>query len=115
MLYELLTGQHPFGAAYARATCLRDFTNLSYVPAYRHNPLVPLWMDGALRRALQVNADLRYPSLSEFVHDLKHPNPLYLTADQRPLLEREPLRAWQLISALLLLGNLILAFLLLSG
>lgn len=114
VVYELLTGQHPYGAAYARASCLRDFTNLVYVPAYRHNPLVPLWMDGALRRALQINAELRYPSLSEFVHDLKHPNSQYLTADQRPLLERDPVRAWQLISALLLVGNLILAFLLLS-
>lgn len=114
VLYELLTGQHPFGSGYARATRLRDFTNLAYVPAYRHNPLVPLWMDGALRRALQISAELRYPSLSEFVHDLKHPNPQYLTADQRPLLERDPVRVWQLLSALLLLGNLVMVVMLLS-
>lgn len=109
MLYELLTGQHPFGNAYQQAQKPVDFLALKYVPAYRRNPLVPLWMDGALRKAMQINADLRYESLSEFLQDLKRPNPAFLQADQRPLIERNPLRFWQALSAILLLGNLVLA------
>lgn len=111
-LYELLTGHHPYGAAYARARTVADFLALRYMPAYRHNPLVPLWLDGALRKALQIPAERRYDSLSEFLQDLKRPNPAFLQADQRPLLERDPLRFWQLLCAVLLVGNLVLLVLL---
>lgn len=106
ILYECLTGTAPFGDAYARAQRPQDFLALRYVPACRHNPLVPLWLDGALRKALHLNGELRYPTLSEFVHDLKHPNPAFLTADQRPLLEKDPVRFWQGACAILLLVNL---------
>lgn len=112
LLYELLTGHHPFGNAYQQAQQAKDFLALEYIPAYRRNPLVPLWMDGALRKAMQINAELRYDSLSEFLHDLKRPNPAFLQADQRPLLERDPLRFWQLLSGTLLVGNLLLVWLL---
>lgn len=112
MLYELLTGHHPFGSGYQQAQQPKDFLALKYIPAYRRNPLVPLWMDGALRKAMQINAELRYDSLSEFLHDLKRPNPAFLQADQRPLLERDPLRFWQILSGVLLAGNLLLAGLL---
>lgn len=111
-LYELLTGQHPFGENYQKAQKTVDFLALRYVPAYRHNPLVPLWLDGALRKAMQINAEGRYPSLSEFLQDLKRPNPAFLQADQRPLIERNPLRFWQILCALLLVTNLVLAVLL---
>lgn len=112
VLYELLTGQPPFGEAYQKAQKPQDFLALKYVPAYRRNPLVPLWMDGALRKALHLNAELRYESLSEFVHDLKNPNPAFLKADQRPLLEKDPVRFWKLLSGALLVSNLLLVALL---
>src|SRR3990167_2980426 len=108
VLYELLTGQAPFGEAYQKALKPQDFLALKYVPAFRRNPLVPLWMDGALRKALQINAELRYESLSEFIHDLKNPNPVFLKADQRPLLEKDPVRFWKGLSVVLLVLNVIL-------
>lgn len=112
ILYEALTGQQPYGRAYALAQTAKDFLALQYVPAWQHNPLVPLWMDGALHKALQIPATARYDALSEFIHDLKHPNPEFLRAAQAPLLERNPLRLWQLVCALLLTANLVLALLL---
>ncbi len=112
VLYEMLTCQHPFGHQYQSANKATDFLALKYIPAFRRNPLVPLWMDGALRRAMQINGELRYESLSEFIHDLKHPNPTYLKADQRPLLERDPVRVWQGVAAVLLVTNIVLAVLL---
>ena len=108
VLYELLTGFHPFGEAYQKAQKPADFLRLKYLPAYRRNPLVPLWMDGALRRALQINTDLRYESLSEFLHDLRHPNPQYLKADQRPLVEKDPVLFWKGLALGLLVLDLLL-------
>ena len=66
-----------------------------------------MWLDGALRKAMQTNADLRYDSLSEFVHDLKHPNPAFLSVQQRPLLERDPAGFWRWLALLLLVTNLV--------
>ena len=58
--------------------------------------MVPTWIDGALRRALSVNPDDRYPAISEFITDLKTPNPAFVrTARELPLIERNPLRFWQ--------------------
>ena len=107
VLYELLTGKHPFGEAFQKANTVAEFLDLKYIPAYRRNPMVPLWLDGALRKALQANADLRYESLSEFVHDIKHPNPDFLKVEQRPLLERDPARFWRWLALILLVTNLL--------
>lgn len=111
VLYELLTGVHPFGEGYQKAKTAAEFLALNYIPAHRRNPMVPLWIDGALRKALQTNADLRYESLSEFQRDLKHPNPEFLRVDQRPLLEKDPVRFWQGGCVVLLLLNLLTLFL----
>jgi len=107
VVYEMLTGKHPFGEAFQKANTAVDFLGLNYTPAYRHNPMVPLWLDGALKRALHSNAELRYESLSEFVHDLKNPNPAYLKVEQRPLLERDPVRFWRWLALGLLATNLV--------
>ncbi|MEE2729589.1 MAG: bifunctional protein-serine/threonine kinase/phosphatase [Pseudomonadota bacterium] len=107
VLYELLTGKHPFGEAFQKAGTAAEFLDLKYTPAYRRNPMVPLWLDGALRKALQTNAELRYDSLSEWVHDLKHPNPAFLKVEQRPLLERDPARFWRWVALTLLVTNLL--------
>ena len=107
VLYELLTGKHPFGESFQKANTASEFLDLKYIPAYRRNPMVPLWLDGALRKALQTNADLRYDSMSEFVHDLKHPNPNFLKVEQRPLLERDPARFWRWLALALLVTNLL--------
>ncbi len=101
VLYEMLTKHHPFGDSYSTAKTTSEFLSLKYIPAYRRNPLVPVWIDGALRKALQISGDLRYESLSEFVRDLQYPNPEFLSVAQRPLLERDPVRFWQCLSGLL--------------
>lgn len=108
VLYELLTLHHPFGDAYQKAQTVSDFLDLKYVPAYRRNPLVPVWMDGALHKAMQVNADLRYETLSEFLNDLQNPNPQFLRIEQRPLIEKDPVRFWQLTAIVLFLTNLLI-------
>jgi serine/threonine protein phosphatase PrpC len=101
--YEMFTGgRHPWGDAFENAESPGQMARLHYTPAYHHNPLVPVWIDGALRRALDLSPAQRYPALSEFLADLQRPNPAYLReAADLPLLQRDPLRFWKGLSAVL--------------
>ena len=105
--YELLTGQLPYGDKIESCNSMADYNKLSYSPAYHHNPLVPVWMDGAIKRAVQVDSRKRYEVISEFVFDLSHPNSLYADESALPLVERNPLLFWKTISGLLLAGLLV--------
>ena len=62
ILYELLTGKLPYGNRYEKCHTLRDFSSLEYTPATLQNSLVPTWLDGAIRKAVQINPNLRYDS-----------------------------------------------------
>ena len=66
-------------------------------------------MDAALARALHPDPLRRYDALSEFVADLTRPAPGWTAARHVPLAQRNPVRFWQAISALLALVCLILA------
>ena len=101
--YDLFTGGQgsPYGEKFAEAQTLRDFSALKYQPAARYNPLVPTWVDGALKKALSLNSELRYEVLSEFIADLKQPNAQFLESGNLPLIQRDPLRFWKSLSAVL--------------
>ncbi|WP_250656904.1 bifunctional protein-serine/threonine kinase/phosphatase [Alkalimarinus coralli] len=105
--YEMLTGHLPFGEAFERCESAQDFSRLRYEPAYRYNPMVPAWMDGALRKALHISPELRYESLSEFVFDLRHPNQQFMRLRNQPFLERNPMLFWQITSGVLLIGQVV--------
>lgn len=115
ILYHLLTqGKSPYGDAWGTATTSRDFSLLHYIPSYKIEPLVPLWFDGALKKALSITPENRYSSMSEFVHDLKHPNSDYIESRFLPLKERDPLRFWQALTTALFLLVILLSLLLLQ-
>ncbi|MDB2449046.1 protein phosphatase 2C domain-containing protein [bacterium] len=98
--YFLLSGEHPYGTAVAKARSARLQSRLRYRPLRDANSELPAWFDATLAKALSVQPQQRYAELSEFLYDLRHPNP-NLKTDRRPLLERHPVRVWQGISALL--------------
>ncbi len=98
LLYEMLTGHLPYGPAYSKAMDVKSFQRLKYVSAIRHNPLVPDWLDKALAKALSIHPGSRYEALSEWLQDLKRPNPAWLTVDQRPLMERDPVQVWRALA-----------------
>lgn len=110
--YELLTRQHPYGEAYTRCTTLEDFRHLEYRPAWTHNPLIPTWLDGALKKALHLDPQLRYQELSEFLFDLETPNSSLAQDRPRPWVEKNPLRFWQSVAAALAVLNLFWIFML---
>ena len=103
IIYEMLSGQLPYGEALTR----HNLNRLEYRPLHRTNPSTPVWLDGALAKAVQKNPDLRYNSLSEFQQDLKTPNKKFTQAHAKPLIERNPLLFWQSAALLFLLLNLI--------
>ncbi|PCJ46666.1 MAG: serine/threonine protein kinase [Moraxellaceae bacterium] len=108
VVYEMLTTKKPYDEAYQRAMDIKQFSTLTYTPAYVHNPLVPTWVDGALHKALQINADLRYESLSEFLNDLTYPNPEFLNPGMKPLIDRNPLLFWKGLSFVLMVSQVIM-------
>ncbi len=106
LAYEMLTGKLPYEGKLEQCRSAADYARLRYISACEYNPHVPFWLDRALKRALSINADLRYHDIAEFVHDLQHPNPDYQQAQFQPLIQRHPLRFWQGVSFALLLALL---------
>ncbi|MBL6763583.1 MAG: bifunctional protein-serine/threonine kinase/phosphatase [Verrucomicrobiae bacterium] len=97
--YGMLTGgRHPYGERFEDAGTLGDFRKLAYTPAAKFNPLIANWMDGALRKALSINPEHRHEALSEFVTDLRRPNPDFVDPSDLPLLERDPVLFWKVMA-----------------
>ncbi len=113
--YELLNGVLPFGQDMPEKLNARKLKKLSYLPSMSSNAMVPIWMDGALRKATAIDPQQRYDTLSEFLHDLQTPNFAFLKTDQFvPLVQRNPLYFWKSFSVFLLMSNLILLYCLVS-
>lgn len=95
--YEMLTRRLPYGAQAGRVGAPAEAARLRYVPAIG----VPEWIDGALRTALHPAPHRRQEALSEFVADLRTPNPRFVRRGLVPLAERDPVRFWQVVSLVL--------------
>jgi serine/threonine protein phosphatase PrpC len=106
--YEMLTGKLPYGAGVARARTPAQMARLRYEPAASHRDDIPVWVDGALKRAVSLTASARYEALSELLHDLRTPNPAFLRPV--PLIERNPLLFWQALVFLLVCSHFVMAY-----
>jgi serine/threonine protein kinase len=104
--YEMFTGRLPFDGQLEKCRSPRDFLATRYTDSCRYNPLVPQWIDGALRKALRYQEERRHADVAEFVYELQHPNPKYLEYRHRPLLERDPVKVWKWIAGLLALTQI---------
>jgi serine/threonine protein phosphatase PrpC len=101
--YQMLTGGLPYGAAVARTRTSAQQRKLRYSPAATSDNGLPDWVDGALRKAVHPDPAQRYQEISEFLHDLRHPNPA-LVGQRVPLYDRNPLLFWKALSGLLALA-----------
>ncbi len=101
VVYYLLSGEYPYGTDVAKANTLLMQKRLRYRPLFDGQRPIPAWLDFTLHKALHYDPYRRYEELSEFVHYLSHPDPAFLTQHQRPLIEHNPVRFWQGLSALL--------------
>lgn len=110
--YQMLSGKLPYGLDIARIRSPQDLKQLRYIPLRHHRPDLPAWLDAVLGKALHPIPGKRQEVISEFAHDLQHPAPQFSSIQRIPLIERDPVMFWKILSALLGLSSLILLLLL---
>lgn len=99
--YQMLSGTFPYSSQIAQANSIAAQRKIYYRSLIDDESTVPAWIDFTLEKALKVNPDKRYPELSEFIHDLHQPNKLFLSRTKAPLLQRDPVKFWKGLSAIL--------------
>ncbi|MBU2952772.1 bifunctional protein-serine/threonine kinase/phosphatase [Marinobacter sp. F3R08] len=104
--YQLLTGRLPFGAEVPKIHNRKQLHALNYQPARRFVENLPGWIDDAIEKAVNPQPHRRYPALSEYLYNLRHPTADWHKRHRPPLLERNPVAFWQGVSGLLLLALL---------
>ncbi|MBU3021063.1 bifunctional protein-serine/threonine kinase/phosphatase [Aestuariibacter sp. A3R04] len=103
LTYYLLSGRYPYGANVAKALSISAQKKLVYRSVLDPKRNIPFWLDHTLKKALNPDPGRRYDALSEFIYDLRHPNPAYVSKQRPPLLERNPVAFWQGVSGVLLI------------
>ena len=77
MLYELTTGQLPFGAPTTRGG-LRQRLWMDPAPPRQHRATLPPWLQEVILRCLEPVAANRYPSAAHLAFDLSHPEQVHV-------------------------------------
>jgi serine/threonine protein phosphatase PrpC len=114
--YQMIAGRLPYGARMAQASTRAQQAKVPYLSAGLSGGdearEVPAWVDGAIAKAVHPDPAKRYGELSEFLADLRQPNPERLDYNAQPLLRRNPLLFWQGLSLVLAAAVLVLLYLL---
>lgn len=110
IVYEMLSGQLPFGVNVCNATTKKAQRKLRYHPLQEYKRSVPQWVEVAIKKSVCIYPLDRYDEVSEFIYDLRHPNKTFVTMTRPPLIERNPLVFWQSLCFLLLLLTFYLAY-----
>ena len=112
VIFEMLTGEQPFKGKLSQCRTPRAYLSTQYVPAYELNPLVPFWIDAAIKKGLRYDSERRHADVSEFLHELLQPNPKYKQQYRSILSNKKPQRVWQIISGLLFTALCVVSYLL---
>jgi len=84
MLYQLATGELPFGAPQTEGG-LRQRLWMDPTPPRKLQPSLPEWLQEVILRCLEPEADKRYPSAAHLAFDLRNPEQIVVTARGRNL------------------------------
>ena len=98
LAYEMLTGKEPFSGKLNKCKTSKDYLKTKYVPCFNENPLVPIWIDGAIKKGLRFNAERRHEDIPELLHELQTPNSKYTTTHNAVFMDKNPLLFWQIMS-----------------
>ncbi|MEQ1368448.1 bifunctional protein-serine/threonine kinase/phosphatase [Acinetobacter schindleri] len=101
MTYYLLTKQLPYGTDLARCNSLKQLKKVQYHSIRKYRPDLPIWLDKILSQALSIEPTHRFEALSELIHNLTHPSKELLNSKPPAIIERDPLRFWQMSCAVL--------------
>lgn len=111
-LYHLLTRKYPYGE-------IEPFQHPRFtepVPPTRFRPDVPRWLETVILKAVARDAPKRFETAEEILLALERGEMMPLAEVPRtPLMERNPLAAWQVLALLSFIANLVLLYLYLSG
>ncbi len=108
--YQMLSGKLPYGTEVAKAGTKAAQRKLIYDSVLDDDREIPAWIDDMLRKAVHPDPYKRYEEVSEFIHDLRHPNQAFLNKTRPPLIERNPLVFWKSVSFILAIAVLALVF-----
>ncbi len=106
--YEMLSGSLPYGASMGRATTRAAQQRLTYRSVLDDERTIPFWVDETIHKAVQPQPSRRYSEMSEFLYDLRHPNPAFLRKQRQPLAERNPILFWKVLSLMLFICTVVL-------
>ena len=101
MAYYLFTKQLPYGTDLARCNSLKQMKKVQYHSIRKYRPDLPIWLDKILGQALSIEPIHRFEALSELIHNLMHPSKELLNSKPPAIIERDPLRFWQMSCAVL--------------
>ncbi|MGB5444202.1 MAG: protein kinase [Psychromonas sp.] len=114
--YELLSGELPYKSLQTQSVQRVRDMQWKYRPLNQFRADLPTWLDPVFKKATQPMVGQRYQALSEFTTDLYTPNTELLEARElSPLIERNPVKFWQTLSAVLFIITLIELFFLLAN
>ena len=102
-LYRWFTGKWPYGEqeAFQRPRFGRA------LPPSHHRPGIPSWLDDAILTAIRPDREARFGDTIELLRALEGGGSRDLGANRKsPLIERDPIRFWQGVSALLAMALL---------
>jgi serine/threonine protein phosphatase PrpC len=101
ILFEMLTNKLPFSGKLEECHTKTAYLKTRYTPSYELNPLAPVWLDGAIKKALRFEPGKRHGDVSEFIYEIEHPNPKYKKTYNTALLYSNPSLPWQFLSGVL--------------
>ena len=108
LTYQMLTGRLPYGTQVSSIRTKAAQHKLQYATALHERRPIPAWIDGVLMKAVHPSPDKRYEVLSEFVHDLRHPNLQFLNQSRPALVARNPLLFWRSLAFVLAVAVVVL-------
>jgi len=96
IVYEMFASTLPYEDKLDKNLNTKKLSKLKYESTLVHNPNLPVWIDGAIRKACSLDYNQRYDALSEFLFDLEHPNSKFLSVQKtmQPEFELSKYRLW---------------------
>jgi serine/threonine protein phosphatase PrpC len=113
--YHMLSGRLPYGTQVAAARTRAEQRRLHYRSVLDESRDIPAWVDAALEQALSIDPSRRHVEVSDFIEDLRRPNPRHSGDRPRALLDRAPNRVWKSVALVMGLAAVVQLLLHLAG
>ena len=112
--YELLCGELPYPASTSQSLQKARAAQWHYRPIQQFRPELPHYLDAALKKATHPKITKRYSAMSEFICELIPSHKFKLKQEPSlSLIERNPIKFWQLLALLFFIAAMVEFFMLL--